>query len=161
MGTRGSIRLAKLGGQRSNPSHQPSASLAFLYSLSENSTCSRGHQAATREGCERHLEGYDLTELRGYVSEVSGKVLCCVLVISWLAHALRVRTSLCNSRDEQLGSGVLLRASAFTLSCGRRRHSKGRRWQGAWWHTGLGTGGGSDNPAGYPHIPVRPLRRFL
>jgi hypothetical protein len=46
-------------------------------------------------GVRLSLEG---GELGGYVREVSGYFLCGVCVVSWFAHALRVRTALRNSQ---------------------------------------------------------------
>jgi hypothetical protein len=65
----------------------------------------------TRDGCE----------LRCYVCEVSGEVLGIVLVVSWLAHALRVRTSSRDSRCEHVGYGVLHRGNGL-----RPSHKPGR-----------------------------------
>ncbi len=60
-----------------------------------------------------------------YVREVSSYLLCGIRVVVWLAHALRVRTSLTNSwagvlERRGLGSLLLIPPRAQERSCTRR-----------------------------------------
>jgi hypothetical protein len=51
-------------------------------------------------------------------------------------------------------------ASTLTLSWRRCRHSKRRRWKGAWWNPWLDSSRAGDSRGGLPHSAVRSLRRF-
>jgi hypothetical protein len=51
-------------------------------------------------------------------------------------------------------------APALTLSWRRCRHSKRRRWKGAWWNHWLDSSRAGDNRSALRHSAVRFLRRF-
>jgi hypothetical protein len=72
----------------------------------------------------------------------SSKSMCSILPIARLLRA-----------------GVL-RTPALTLSWRRCRHSKRRRWKGAWWNHWLDSSRAGDNRGRLAHISVRSLRRF-
>jgi hypothetical protein len=55
-------------------------------------------------GVPRPRLAFEGGKLPCYVCEVSGEVLCGILIVSWLDHALRVRTFADGSRGEMVVS---------------------------------------------------------